>query len=52
MGEYDAITIVEAPDDATVAKAAAQILARGHSVSVTMRAFTPDEFRQITHDLR
>lgn len=52
MGEYDAITLVEAPDDATVAKAAAQILARGQTVSVTMRACTPDEFRQITHDLR
>lgn len=52
MGEYDAVTIVEAPDDATVAKAAAQILARGHTVSATMRAFTPDEFRAITRDQR
>ncbi len=45
MGEYDAITIVEAPDATTVAKAAAQILARGHTVSVTRRACTPDECR-------
>ena len=52
MGEYDAITIVEAPDDETVARAAAQILARGQTQSVTMRAFTADEFRKITQDLR
>lgn len=51
MGEYDAVTIVEAPNDETVAKVAAQILARGHTISVTMRAFTPDEFRLITQDL-
>jgi uncharacterized protein with GYD domain len=52
MGEYDAVTIVEAPDDETVARAAAQILARGQTQSVTMRAFTPEEFRKITQEIR
>jgi uncharacterized protein with GYD domain len=51
MGEYDGVTIVDAPDDATVVRAAAQILAAGRTVSVTMRAFTPAEFRQITQDV-
>lgn len=51
MGEYDAVTIVEAPDEATVVKAAVQILSRGTTTSMTMRAFTPEEFRAITSDL-
>lgn len=51
MGEYDAVTIVEAPDDETVAKGALRILAGGHTVSSTVRAFTPDEFRKLARDL-
>lgn len=35
--------IFRVTDDATVAKAAAQILARGSTVSVTMRAFGLDQ---------
>jgi uncharacterized protein with GYD domain len=45
MGSYDVVTIVEAPDDATIARGAAAILERGNVTSITMRAFTTDEWR-------
>lgn len=51
MGEYDVVTIAEAADDATIARATAQLLARGNLVTTTVRAFTPDEFRAITSGL-
>ena len=51
MGEYDLVTVVEAPDDIAAARAAAGILARGNVTSATMRAFTPEEFRQATEGM-
>jgi uncharacterized protein with GYD domain len=48
LGGYDLVTIVEAPDDATIARGAAAILERGNVVSTTMRAFTADEWRRAT----
>ena len=48
MGQYDVVTIIEAADDATVARGAAAILERGNVTSVTMRAFTSSEWRTIS----
>ena len=46
-GEYDAIMIAEGPDDETVAKLALTIGSTGAIRSVTLRAFTEDEYRKI-----
>jgi uncharacterized protein with GYD domain len=48
MGQYDLVTIVEAPDDETVARGAASILEKGNVTSLTMRAFTANEWRAIS----
>ena len=45
FGQYDAVAVVEAPDDETVAKLALAQATSGGIVSETMRAFTEDEFR-------
>jgi uncharacterized protein with GYD domain len=47
LGQYDAVVLVEAPDDETVAKLALAQARVGGVVSETLRAFTEDEFRQM-----
>ncbi|HEY3990152.1 MAG TPA: GYD domain-containing protein [Acidobacteriaceae bacterium] len=47
MGQYDAITIMEAPDDATLAAAILKTASQGSITSETCRAFTEEEHRQI-----
>ena len=47
MGQYDAVVIVEAPDDETVAKIALAQARHGRVASETLRAFTEEEFRQL-----
>ncbi len=51
MGRYDFVALVEAPDDATVAKASLALGSRGNVSSETLRAFTEDEFRSIVAGL-
>lgn len=51
MGQYDVVTIMEAPDDATIAKVIGTVLSRGYVTTQTMRGFTIEEFAQITSDL-
>jgi uncharacterized protein with GYD domain len=51
MGQYDVVTVMEAADDATIAKVIGTVLSRGYVTTQTMRGFSPDEFRQITADL-
>jgi len=48
MGRYDVVTVMEAPDDATIAKVIGTVLSRGYVTTQTMRGFTAEEFRQIT----
>lgn len=48
MGLYDLVAIVEAPDDGAIARGAAAILEGGAVSSITMRAFTSDEWRSVT----
>jgi uncharacterized protein with GYD domain len=47
MGQYDALLIVEAPSDETVAKAALTLGARGTVSTETLRAFTEEEYLRL-----
>ena len=51
MGQYDVVTVMEAADDATIAKVVGTVMARGYVTTQTMRGFTADEFRQLTADI-
>ena len=50
-GQYDAVAISDAPDDATVAKLALGNASMGFVRTETLRAFTEDEYRQIVGSL-
>ncbi len=51
LGEYDAVVVVEAPDDETVATASLAIGSLGNVRIETLRAFTEDEYGQIVSTL-
>ncbi len=51
MGRYDAVVIIEAPDDETVAKLALAIGSQGNAKTETLRAFSQDEFLGIVAGL-
>jgi uncharacterized protein with GYD domain len=51
MGQYDAIAISEAPDDAAIARLALAAGARGNVRTETFRAFTEDEAKAIAAEL-
>jgi uncharacterized protein with GYD domain len=51
MGQYDAIAISQAPDDAAIARLALAAGARGNVRTETFRAFTEDEARAIAAEL-
>jgi uncharacterized protein with GYD domain len=50
-GQYDMIAIVDAPDDATLAKAILGSTSQGNITSETCRAFTEEEYREIISGL-
>ena len=52
MGQYDAVVIVETPDDETAARIALAQASTGGVTSQTLRAFTEDEFRQLVTSLQ
>jgi len=47
MGEYDFVTVVEAPDDETAAVLVLQVAAVGNVRTKTMRAFDADQMSDI-----
>jgi uncharacterized protein with GYD domain len=47
MGEYDFITVLEAPDDETAAALVLQVAAAGNVHTKTMRAFDADQMSDI-----
>ncbi len=47
MGQYDIAIVVEAPDDATLARVALSLASKGGVRTETLRAFTEDEYRKI-----
>jgi uncharacterized protein with GYD domain len=51
MGEHDMAIIAEAPDDMTFARVMLSLASRGSVHSVTHRAFTEDEYRQIVSSI-
>jgi uncharacterized protein with GYD domain len=51
MGQYDFLSIAEAPDDATAAKLVLAIAGQGNVTTETIRAFTEDEYRSIIASL-
>ncbi len=51
MGQYDLVTITEAPNDEAVAKVALTTASKGSLKTETLRAFTEDEYRKIIADL-
>ena len=44
LGPYDFVTIVEAPDNATISRVSVELGARGGSAGMTMAAIPLDEF--------
>ncbi len=52
MGQYDAVAIMEAPDDETAARIVLAQNSRGGARSQTLRAFTEDEYRQLAASLQ
>ena len=48
MGQYDMISVVEAPNDETMARVALEIAGRGNAVTETLRGFTLDEVAKLT----
>jgi uncharacterized protein with GYD domain len=51
MGRYDVVTIMDAPDDATIARVIGTVLSRGFVTTQTMRGFSIEEFAQVTSGL-
>lgn len=47
MGKYDAAVVIEAPDDATLARMSLTLASKGSVRMETLRAFTEDEYRKI-----
>jgi len=47
MGQYDQISVLEAPDDEAMCKAALEVAGRGNAVTETLRAFSMDEVRKL-----
>ena len=52
LGQYDAVAISEAPDDATYARAMLEIAAAGAVRSQTLRAFSESEYKSIVGELK
>ena len=51
MGPYDLVCIMEAPDAATAAKVILSLGAEGNVRTLTLPAFTEDEYRKIVGSL-
>ncbi len=47
MGAYDEVLVLEAPDDATIARAMFTLCEGGNVRTATMRAFSLEEFEQV-----
>ncbi len=51
MGDYDLVTMVEAPDDETYARLTLAVATLGNIRTKTLRAFTEEEYRRIVEGL-
>ena len=51
MGQFDVVTVMEAPNDETIAQVIGTVLSRGFVTTQTMRGFTAEEFRRVTEGI-
>jgi uncharacterized protein with GYD domain len=51
MGQYDLVTVVEAPDAQTAAKALLTLGAQGNVSTTTLTALTESEFKEVVSQL-
>src|SRR5215469_16084696 len=51
-GKYDAISVIEMPNEETMAKYSATLAVRGFVRTTTERAFTPAEFGKLVTDIK
>jgi len=51
MGQYDVVSVFEAPNDEVIAQVIGTVLARGFVTTQTMRGFSPEEFKRITDSI-
>lgn len=51
MGQYDLVTVADAPNDETMAKFALALGMQGNVSTETMRAFSQDEFKKVVSGL-
>jgi uncharacterized protein with GYD domain len=51
LGRYDAVVLIEAPDDEAAARFALATGSRGNVTTETLRAFNEDEFRRLVGSL-
>ncbi|HIE21577.1 MAG TPA: GYD domain-containing protein [Acidimicrobiia bacterium] len=51
LGDYDLVTVVEAPDNATAIKALIALGAQGNVSTTTLAALTEDEFRALMAEM-
>jgi uncharacterized protein with GYD domain len=51
MGQYDVVSIFEAPNDEVIAQVIGTVLSRGFVTTQTMRGFSADEFKKITDSI-
>lgn len=47
LGRYDAVTVVDAPDDHAAGFLGLALASHGHVTTETMRAFSEDEFAEL-----
>jgi uncharacterized protein with GYD domain len=47
MGQYDMAIVLEAPDDATLARTSLSLVSKGGVRMETTRAFTEEEYRKV-----
>lgn len=47
MGQYDMVSVVEAPSDEAMAQVALEIAGRGNAITETLRGFTLDEVSKL-----
>ena len=51
LGQYDAVAVIEAPDDTTYASLVLSIAAQGNVRSTTLKAFSEEESIQVLRNL-
>ena len=51
LGDYDLVSVVEWPNDETAATTALAVSSRGNARTITMRAFTEQEFADMAKKL-